>query len=77
MTSTSQTHPKGGKKDAKVRAFRPTHTTAKYLADFEESERRQDSAANEFLIELGLAVWLAGDLHKYRLPDTYSPVNVK
>lgn len=76
MAANSQNHPKGGRKDTKVRAFRPTHSTAKLIAEFEKAERRQDGAANEFLIELGLAVYLAGDQQKYRLPEADSGANV-
>ena len=75
MADNSQPNPKGGKKAA-TRAFRPTHSTAKLLAAFEEAERRDGSDAIEFLVELGLAVCIAKDQYKYRLPAADSRVNV-
>lgn len=76
MAIDSQKNPKGGKKAA-TRAFRPTHDTAKLIADFEKTERREGTDATEFLVELGLAVYLAGDQYKYRLPDPKNGLNVK
>ena len=76
MAIDQQNRPKGGKKVTKPRAFRPTHKTAKYIEDFEKRERREGTHATEYLVELGLACWLANDHDKYRLPDAYSAENV-
>lgn len=75
MADNAQNNPKSGKKSA-TRAYRPTHRTAKLIEDFEKAEQRKGSQADEFLVELGLAVWLASDQIKYRLPDADSAENV-
>lgn len=75
MAENTQNNPKGGKKAA-VRAFRPTHRTATLLKQFEDIERREGSAAIEYLTELGLAVWLAKDQLNYRLPADKNAGNV-
>jgi hypothetical protein len=75
MADNAQNNPKAGKKSA-TRSYRPTHRTAKLIADFEKAERREGGQAEEYLVELGLAVWLANDHFKYRLPDASSAENV-